>query len=254
MSGSSELDRLFPEQLCTAAIGELSAWTSVQAILAAARYVEGRPVPDDQLEPMLVVPVDDDDRFLKAIIEVAIGWLIRGYRVPEAKVALARAVDRKVSDDTALKLASMRFRPTVELGRPGMISQLPPEKSFFLVKDDPAVIEMIHAPLICMTEQLFRYNETARKMAAILDNNAEKTGGRGNIIHRPYGDSRLPSILEALCFYMHKLEFGPVWGEAGKCNIEMSYRAVNVHGVPPIDPRMLDMARESMEKMLESLR
>jgi hypothetical protein len=249
-----DVARLFPKDDCVAAVGELSAWTSVQTILAAARHIEGRPAPKDGLEPYLVIPFDDHAGAFESIISQAMEWLITGYRVPKPKIALARSLDGQISDETATALADRRFRPDIDRAPPGALSAVPAEKSALIIRDDPVVIEMIQAPLICMMDMLQRFNDTAKRMRLIQKKQEETTGGAPTIYHRPYADSRLSAVLEALCFYLWGLDFGPVWGEAGHSNIDLSYRAVNVHGVPPIDGRFLDVARRSMVQMLDSLR
>jgi hypothetical protein len=253
LRGPAEKSPLFPRDFCIAAIAELSAWTSVQNILAAARHIESRPVPQDRLEPLLVVPFDDDAGKFRSIMALAIEWLAQGYRVPDAKIAIARAVDPKISDGTVARLLSLQFQPEIENRKPGALDQLP-DKSCVLLKDDPVVIEMVQAPLICMISRLVDATNVAKSIADMLDHKQQETGGRGTIFHRPYADSRLPAVLEALCFFTYGLDFGPRWALAGKGDIDISYRAVNVLGVPPIDAQMLWVARKSMEVMLASLR
>ena len=248
-----DADRLFPAAECISAIGELSAWTSVQAILAGARHLEGRPGPLDQLEPTLIVPIKIDDVF-ESILTKALGWLIAGYVPPAAKIALAQALDPAISDHTAAALANRRFRPNISRAAPGPFAGLPADSACFVIHDDPLVIEMIQAPVICMIDLLRRFSETAQRIALELREHKEATGGSGKAFHRPYADSRLPAILEALCFWCWGLDFGPVWGEVGEGSADISYRAVNIHGVPPLDPRMVDAAHQAMERMLASLR
>lgn len=246
-------ERLFPEPDCIAALGELSAWTSVQSILAAARHLEGRPGPADEVVPFLISPFDGDGQ-LEAIAIKAFGWLIAGFAPPAPKLALAAAQDPRIKAETIQDLAGRRFRPSISVAPAGKLAGAPPDKPCFLIQDDPVVIEMIQAPIICLMTRLHDSNELARSNARMLKEQEETTGGRSTIYHRNYGDSRLPAVLEALCFYCWGLDFGPVWGDVGGSGSDISYRAVNVHGVPPIDPRLIDAAKATMEAMLGSLR
>jgi hypothetical protein len=40
----------------------------------------------------------------------------------------------------------------------------------------------------------------------------EKTGGAPTIFHRPFGDSRLFAVVDALSFSAMGMEIGPYWG------------------------------------------
>jgi hypothetical protein len=63
----------------------------------------------------------------------------------------------------------------------------------------------------------------------------------------------MPAILEALCFYAFALDFGPRWSTPGRADVVLAYRAVNVQARPPIDISVLDAAKTSTARMLETL-
>ncbi|WP_427913946.1 hypothetical protein ACPWT1_03020 [Ramlibacter sp. MMS24-I3-19] len=107
---------LFPRALCAATLGELAAWTSVADLLAAARILEGRTLPEDQPSDTLCMPLEHDEGAFRDIFAILLGYLIEGYSVPQQKISVARMLDRQVSPSTAAQLEALRFKPTVRTG------------------------------------------------------------------------------------------------------------------------------------------
>jgi hypothetical protein len=115
-------DELFPKNRSAEILGELSAWTSVADVMVAARILEARTVPGDQPESMLVMLLEHAEPAFEEIFAILLGYLTNGYVVPSQKVAVSRALDPQVTEATGTALHSLRFRPTVHLGKvPGLV-------------------------------------------------------------------------------------------------------------------------------------
>jgi len=243
-------DELFPKNRSAEILGELSAWTSVADVMVAARILGARTVPGDQLESLLLMPLEHAEPAFEQIFAILLGYLMNGYVVPSQKVAVCRALDPQITEATGTALQSLRFRPTVQVGRvPGMH-----DKRAFFIQDQPAVIELIRAPLNCLMGlylDKYEYTKPLRDMVAEAE---EKTGGRPTIFHRPYADACLPSFIEAACFYALGLEVGTRFASPGQANIDTAYRAVNVQTLPPVDPAVLGAAIQAGQRMLDALR
>lgn len=252
-----EEQRLFPRERCGPVLAELNAWTPVQAILAAARDLEGRELPEDQLEGQLIMPMPHGPLF-EAVFLRAIAWMVESYRVPEAKIALARATDPAIADETEVRLRAARFNPIISRTPPVAVgaaaASLPGRPNAFVVEDEPFVIELIVAPLRCLMDILTISFESANHAHDIRVEARDRTGGAPTIFHRPFADSRLYATLEALCYYAHGLRIGPFAASEGVSEIDFSYRAVNVRSRPPVDAGLLGVARNSMVEMLRDLR
>ena len=95
--------------------------------------------------------------------------------------------------------------------------------------------------------------DNAHKMRDLKKQSLETSGGAPSIYHRPYADSQMPAILDALCFYGFGMDFGPSWSMHGRSGMVQAYRAVNVQARPPVEISELDVARTFTAKMLESL-
>lgn len=243
-------DELFPTAKSAEILGELSAWTSVADIMVAARILEGRTVPGDQPESMLMMHLEHAEPAFEQIFAILLGYLMDGYMVPSEKVAVCRALDPQITDATAIALQSLRFRPTVQVGKVPDVR----DKRVFVIQDQPAAIELIRAPLNCLMGlylDKYEYTKSVRDMVAEAE---EKTGGRPTIFHRPYADACLPSFIEAACFYALGLEVGTRFASPGQANIDTAYRAVNVQTLPPVDPALLGVAIKSAQRMLDALR
>lgn len=231
-------------------MGELSAWTSVADVMVAARILEERTVPGDQPESMLVMPLEHPEPAFEQIFTILLGYLMEGYVVPSQKVAVSRALDSQISEATGTALQSLRFRPTVQVGR---IPEMHDRQAFF-IQDEPAAIELIRAPLNCLMGlylDKYEYTKPLRDMVAEAE---EKTGGRPTIFHRPYSDACLPSFIEAACFYALGLEVGTRFASPGQANIDIAYRAVNVQTLPPVDLAVMGAANQAGQRMLDALR
>ncbi|WP_427913945.1 hypothetical protein ACPWT1_03015 [Ramlibacter sp. MMS24-I3-19] len=84
--------------------------------------------------------------------------------------------------------------------------------------------------------------EFAKSLRDIVVDYGERTGGSPTIFHRPYADARLPSLIEAACFYSLGLDVGTRFAEPGLNNVDNAYRAVNLQAAPPVDPSRLLLA------------
>lgn len=243
-------DQLFPKARSAEILRELSAWTSVADIMVAARILEGRTIPGDQPESMLLMPLQYEEPEFSQIFVMLLGYLIDGYIVPSQKVEVCRALDPKITDATAFTLQSLRFKPTVHAGRFQEIGN----RHAFAIQDQPAVIELIRAPLICLMGLFLDKYEYAKPLHNMVSDAENKTGGRPTIFHRPYADAYLPSFIEAACFFSLGLDVGTRFALPGHINIETEYRAVNVQVVPPVDPAVLRSAFQHGQRMLNALR
>ncbi|MDX0500287.1 hypothetical protein GOC68_29380 [Sinorhizobium medicae] len=252
-----EEERLFPREGCVKVFTELNAWTPIQAILAAARDVEGRKFSEDRLEGQLIMPMPHGQLF-EAVFLRTIAWMVESYRVPNPKIALARATDPAITDETEAGLRAARFNPTIRRAPLAAfdksVAAPPGGPNAFIIDDQPFVIELVMAPLRCLMDILTFSFESARDAHDIGVIARETTGGAPTIFHRPYADSRLYATLEALCYYAHGLMIGPLETPEGASQLDISYRAVNVRSRPPVDAGLLSLARTSMEEMLHGLR
>ena len=243
-------DELFPKARSAEILGELSAWTSVADVMVAARIIEARTLPGDEPESFLVMPLEHTDPKFEQIFAIFLGYLIDGYVVPSQKVAVCRTLDPQVTEATGIALQALRFRPTVRVGRvPSMH-----DKRAFIIQDQPAVIELIRAPLNCLMDLYLDKYEFTKQLCDMVAE-AEKTmGGRPTIFHRPYADACLPSFIEAGCFYALGLEVGTRFASPVRANIDTAYRAVNVQMIPPVDPDLIGVAMQASQRMLDELR
>ncbi|RAS09958.1 hypothetical protein DFO50_12811 [Microvirgula sp. AG722] len=243
-------DELFPKARSAEILGELSAWTSVADVMAAARILEERTVPGDQPENLLLMPLEHTEPAFEQIFVVLLGYLMDGYVVPSQKVAVCRALDPQITEATETALQALRFRPTVLVGR---IHAMHDKRAFF-IQDQPAAIELIRAPLNCLMGLYLDKYEYTKSLCDMVAEAEEKTGGRPTIFHRPYADACLPSFIEAACFYSLGLEVGTRFASPGLANIDNAYRAVNVQTLPPVDPAVLGAAIQDGQRMLDALR
>jgi hypothetical protein len=243
-------DKLFPEARSVEILGELSAWTSVADVMVAARILEARTVPGDQPDSMLLMNLEHAEPEFEQIFAILLGYLMNGYVVPSTKVAVCRALDPQITEETGTALKSLRFRPTVQVGG---VQGMHDKRAFF-IQDQPAVIELIRAPLNCLMGLYLDKYEYAKRLRDMVAEAEEKTGARPVIFHRPYADACLPSFIEAACFYALGLEVGTRFASPGRANIDTAYRAVNVQTVPPVDPAVLEAANQAGQRMLDDLR
>ena len=243
-------DEHFPKARSAEILGELSAWTSVADVMVAARILEERTVPGDQPDSLLLMPLEHEEPEFAQIFAILLKHLISGYVVPPQKVAVSRALDPQITEATAADLQSLRFRPTVQVGRISSIGG----KLAFRIQDQPAMIELIRAPLICLMGIYVDKYEFAKTLHGIVTRAEEKTGGRPKIFHKPYADACLPSFVEAACFYAFGFDVGTQFASPGQSNIDTAYRAVNVQTLPPVDPAVLGAATQAGQRMLDALR
>ena len=122
-------DKLFPEARSVEILGELSAWTSVADVMVAAHILEARTVPGDQPESMLLMTLEHADLEFEQIFAILLGYLMNGYVVPSAKVAVCRVLDPQITEETGTALKSLRFRPTVQVGR---VPRMRDKRAFFI--------------------------------------------------------------------------------------------------------------------------
>ncbi len=248
---------LFPRDRCVGVAAELSAWTSVQAILSAARHLEGRSLPTDQIDGRLIMPMQHGELF-EAVFLRAVSWLSAGYSPPRAKIALARSLDPRITDETANRLVGARFSPNIKAAPLSAFDRSAPPPpagpNAFLVDDEPFVIEMLQAPLQCLMGILTFSYESAEQAYKVRREAEERTGTAPTIYHRPFADSRLYATLEALCYYAFGLSIGPYVTPQGLGELDVSYRAVNVRSRPPVHPLLTSTSRTAMQDMLNGLR
>lgn len=249
-----ELAHLFPKDRCIQVVAELNAWTSVQAILAAARHIEDRGLPGDQVQSGLIMPMPHGEVFEWIFLRI-IPWLEAAWRVPLAKIEIARTLDPEIHDATTERLRAARFGPSIKSATAQSVAgyeDAPPGTNVFVVADEPFVIELIHAPILCLMDILTYSFESAAGARRLQIEARERTDGAPTIFHRSYADSRLYATLEAFCYYVFGFPLG-VAAQPGSTSIETAYRAVNVQGRPPISPDLIERARAMMERMLNDL-
>jgi hypothetical protein len=247
---------LFPEERCLEIIAELSFWTSVDDCLTAARIVEGRCLPNDSPSEKWIIPFLDDDIY-QAVLLTFLTFLVRSYRVPGSKVRLASLLDSRISPETSALLESARLSPTIDVGEAGTIGEFfPPlaahaNERFFVVTDQPHVIELVAKPLECLKDLLNRGWQAAAKWQGTRDK--EKATGDGpTIVHQPYTDGPLRALIEAAAFSVQGMATGPN-ALAPKTGINRGYRSIEVVGQPPFDPRLFEVAQEMARVMFSSL-
>lgn len=175
------------------------------------------------------------------------------YRIPIAKISVARTLDYQLQDQTASTLKNLRFQPTIHSAPPSRVPGIPSHQKVFVIQDHVATIEVVQAPLRCLMDMLMMAYDSASKSHQLRRDAMEKGGGAPTIFHRPYADSRLFAVVEAFSFGALGMEIGPHWGGAGTQNIVTDYCAINVQAVPPVNTQILDVASKTMEKMLNEL-
>lgn len=166
-------DKLFPKARSVEILGELSAWTSVADVMVAARILDSRTVPGDQPESMLLMTLEHAEPEFEQLFAILLGYLMNGYVVPSAKVAVCRALDPQITEETGTALKLLRFSPTVHVCR---VPRMHNKRAFF-IQDKPAVIELIRAPLNCLMDLYLDKYEYAKSLRDILAKAGEKTGG-----------------------------------------------------------------------------
>jgi len=248
---------LFPENACLATIAELSVWTSVGDCLIAARWIEERSSPGDAPSDRLIIPYPDDQEF-EVVFTQCLHWLIQSFRAPPSKVRLAALLDRHIAPQTCAALLEARFMPNVDQGPAGVIGLLfPPlahhaHERFFVVKDSPHVIELVQTPLRCLVALIGQAWPTATRMRQLREQSLRESGTAPTIVHQPYVDGPLFSLIEALAFHAQGLAIGPDAVLTAPA-IERGYRSVQVVGRPPIEPRLLAVAQQLTTSMWQSL-
>jgi hypothetical protein len=257
-SSSVPFEAIFPEAQCIVAMQELSAWTSVQDIAAAARCLANAPAPNDNFVTQLFLPFADD-AILQHVAIKAIDWFIKGYRAPAPKLHIA-ALDEPLLDVARQQiLGQTRFEPTITIARPNIAaSRLPnvprcASDGLMIVEDEPHVIEMVQGPLRCLMGLVIEGFEIARKGHMLKKVSLQTSESPLTIFHHPHADSPLKGVLEALSFYALGLDFGPRWCGQGETDIEVAYRAVNVRATPPVDSKMFDAAKAAAASILSPL-
>ena len=246
----------FPEERCLQVTAELSVWTSVDDCLAAARIVEGRCLPDDSPSEQLIIPFPDDDAY-EAVLLMFLAFLVRSFRVPASKVRIASLLDSRISPETSARLEKARLDPTIKKGEAGTIEKLFPSlaehanERFFVVMDQPHVLELAAKPVQCLNDLLNRGWLTAAKLRGIKQK-AKETGDGPMIFHQPYADGPLHALIEASAFYVQDMAIGPNALPPPR-GINRGYRSIEVTGQPPFDPRLFEVAQEMTRHMFSSL-
>ena len=242
-------EELFPEARSVEILGELSAWTSVADVMVAARIIEARTVPGDQPESVLIMPLEHLEPPFAEIFVNLLGYFINGYQVPSQKVLLSRALDPEITEATAAALLTLRFKPTVYLGKFPEVQN----KNALFIRDQPAVIELVRAPLNCLMDLYLDKYEFTKSLSNMVVRAKMETGGAPTIFHRPYCDACRPSYIEAACFYSLGLEVGTQFAPPGQSKLDTAYRAVNVQTLPPVDSVIMDVAIHASQRMLDAL-
>jgi len=218
--------------------------------MVSARILEGRTILGDEPNSMLVMPLEHAEPPFEELFAILLGHFIEGFAVHPQKVAVCRALDPQITEATATALQSLRFRPDVQVGKAPNAH----DKRVLLIQDQPAVIELVRAPLNCLMGLYLDKYEYTMHLRDMISRAGDTTGGRPTIFHRPYSDSLLPCFIEAACFYALGLEVGTRFASPGQANIDAAYRAVNVQTLPPADPAVLRAALLAGQRMLDALR
>lgn len=248
-TSNPRFQELFPPETSALVFAELGVWTSLSDCLAAARFIECRPEPDDSPSARLVIPFPDSDEVQTILIQ-CLQWLIAGYSVPPAKVRLAMALDPAIREETASKILDTKFRMRVDLAFPGTLDEHPADRCF-IVSGDEYMIELVQNPLNCLRDMVAAALETVKPIVKMCDEARAETGGSPEVFHQPYADGPLLALVEALTFYVFGLAIGP--NVSSGRGVNRGYRSVEVIGRPPIDPRMLSVAQELTEFMFRSI-
>ncbi|HIB3268367.1 TPA: hypothetical protein ACWWUK_004520 [Citrobacter youngae] len=232
----------FPEDICIKVIAELNSWTNIHSIASAARIIEKRCVDDDEPSTHLIMPVDERLNFDWVFTKV-LHWFIQGYEPPVNKILFSRALDSEIKDGTLEKLKALRFKPTVTSRR--LQDSNGDIKKCIVIEDKPEVIDLVSFPLTALMDVLVMAFDASWSGYEIRKWSHQKTGGSPTIYHSPYADSRLFSMIEALCFAALGMEVGVNYGR-GKIQISKDYRSVNVQARPPFDKEFITIALKSL--------
>lgn len=240
---SIDFDELFSEDICIKVIAELNSWTNIHSIASAARIIEKRCVDDDEPSTHLIIPVDERLNF-EWIFAKILHWFIQGYEPPINKVLFSRILDSEIKNETLDKLKALRFKPTVISRR--LRDSNGDLKQCFVIEDKPEVIDLVSFPLRALMDVLVMAFDAPWRGYEIREKYHQKTGGSPNIYHSPYADSRLFSVIEALCFAVLGMEAGVNYGN-GKIQISNDYRSVNVQARPPFDKEFINIALQPLK-------
>lgn len=242
---SNDFNELFPTDFCISAVAELNSWTPVQAIASASRIIENRCIENDDPQSLLIMPIDERLHFERVFFEVLV-WLIKGYEPPKYKVDFSKVLDEEIKDETIKKIKDLRFNPKI-------VSQSRQEnngdiKKYFLIQDKAEVIELISFPLRALMDVFFMGFDSAWSGYQIRKDSHQKTGSYPTIYHTPYADSRLFSVIQALCFFSLGMEVTVNYGR-GKMQIVNDYRSVNVQARPPFNKELISLALQLSKGM-----
>lgn len=185
-------NELFPRARSAEILGELSAWTSVADIMVAARILEGRTVPGDKPESMLLMPLEYAEPAFEQIFAILLGYLVDGFAVPPQKVAVCRALDSQITEATATALQSLHFRPTVQVGRVPKV----PDKRVFVIQDQPATIELVRAPLNCLMGLYLDKYEYTKRLRDVVAEAEDMTGAAPRFFIGPTATLACPASLK----------------------------------------------------------
>src|ERR1700733_12363859 len=192
-------ERYFPSNHCERCFAEFCIWTSVQDCLAAARYLQGCPESGDTFDRRLIVPFLDSNAF-QAVCIKCFAWLIPAFRVPESKIQMATQMAPKIENSTIQILRDARFSPDISLGAVGSIRRFAPalshldDQRFFLIEDEPHIIELIQNPLRCLLDLINRFWPTAARMREMIAKYSDGSKGP-TVFHQPYADGSLAALV-----------------------------------------------------------
>lgn len=253
-----EEDIAFPEAYCVSCFDELSLWTGINDCLVVIRSLEKRLVPGDAPDNRLIVPFPDCPRFQYAFTK-CLGWLIKAYQVPDAKLVIAQSLDARTEVSTIATVRALRFRPTVRIGGVGAILSFEPSlagyignRRFAVIEDSPEIIELIQNPVRCMVSLLEQFWEHASELHDLKRKAEERTGGSSGMFYQPYTDGALSSLIEAIVLYVFDID---VSGSNSTRNggINRGYRSFEVVSALPVDSRLLLAAHECCRVMFDGL-
>lgn len=239
-----ELEPLFPDHLLRPTIGQAASWTTVEAIVAAARTIEGRAGSStDQL--WIAFP---DNELLQALLIRVFSYFFQDYHCSREKLALARHVDPMIQSATIDALGGLRLRPTMNAGGPSVARRVMPKLGdappmrVLSITDDPPSLEVAFEPLQMLRTTLVSLFTEASEVRNLQTRVKAATGGHPKIVHRPYGDGPLLATLDALVYFALGLEVG-IQSGAEQASIEHGFRSVNIVGQLPFQSVHFDMAR-----------
>lgn len=236
-------NELFPEVFCISTIAELNSWTPVQAIASAARIIENRCIEDDDPQSLFMIRIDDRLGF-ESILLTLLVWLTKGYEAPKNKVEMSRFLDLEIKSKTIETIKNLKFNPVISIKKTTDLNGV--VNKYFVIQDKAEMIELVAFPLKALIDILFMGFDSAWSGYQLKKKSQEQTGSSPTIYHSPYADSRLFSVIQALCFAVLGMEVTVNYGN-GKMQIVNDYRSINLQVTPPLNKRFIKSAGQLFE-------